>query len=491
MARRKKTKAGVILGDVHEVDPNDLLEEMKECMVEYAKYVLEDRAIPDYRDGLKPVHRRLLYALHTMGRREFRKSVTIVAEALGKYHPHGDKACYDAMVSSVHSKNPLVDPMGNFGTLLDEPAAMRYTEGKMSKYSDKVFFDPLYAAKGVMEMSPTFDGKHEEPVVLPASVPNLLLNGAFGIGVGARCDIPAFEPEGVEYLAAKALRGKKVSVEDCVEHLVPCCPEGAFVDLEDDFNREGLRSFYAAGRGRVRWSPDAVADLDERNLLVRGFAPSTTASLDSCLTKAKNDVNVDAVIDETNLERMAHRIHLKNSRSLGHHTEVQAALEKVHGYFVRTQTLMFTVTERFPPDEDNPQGDTEFDYINMPTFFEIWAEWRIGLERSAIIRQKRAIDAQMKRDNLLLKVVAMKEVVHKSNFEKKPVEFLVKGLDISRDDAEAVQKFEIRRLNAIEEGPLRKRIEENKAALKRLRREYDAPVKRTVKAMSSAVPSIP
>ncbi|NPA92087.1 MAG: DNA gyrase subunit A, partial [Chloroflexi bacterium] len=172
----------------------DISEEMRQAYLDYAMSVIVARALPDARDGLKPVQRRILYAMHDMGLRSnasYKKSARIVGEVLGKYHPHGDQAVYDAMARMAQDfsmRYPLVDGQGNFGSVDgDPPAAMRYTEARLSPIAETLLAD---IAKDTVDFAPNFDESLQEPTVLPAAFPNLLVNGATGIAVGMSTNIP-------------------------------------------------------------------------------------------------------------------------------------------------------------------------------------------------------------------------------------------------------------------------------------------------------------
>ena len=176
------------------VRPISIEDEMRGSYLDYAMSVIVARALPDARDGLKPVQRRILYAMHDMGSRSgtpYRKSARIVGEVLGKYHPHGDSAVYDAMARMAQDfslRYPLVDGQGNFGSVDgDAPAAMRYTEARLSRIAEAMLLD---IDKETVDWNENFDGSLQEPAVLPALLPNLLLNGNSGIAVGMATNIP-------------------------------------------------------------------------------------------------------------------------------------------------------------------------------------------------------------------------------------------------------------------------------------------------------------
>src|SRR5512134_1539094 len=174
--------------------PVPIEEEMRKSYLDYAMSVIVARALPDIRDGLKPVHRRVLFAMHELGltwKRAYKKSARVVGEVLGKYHPHGDAPVYEALVRMVQEfslRYPLVDGQGNFGSIDgDPPAAMRYTEARLAKIAHEMLQD---IDKETVDLVPNFDESLEEPTVLPTRVPNLLINGSAGIAVGMATNIP-------------------------------------------------------------------------------------------------------------------------------------------------------------------------------------------------------------------------------------------------------------------------------------------------------------
>src|SRR3989338_4044248 len=190
----KPNQEKLILAPIGKVEPVALVDEMKISYMDYAMSVIVSRALPDVRDGLKPVHRRILYAMWNIGLKhnaKFRKSAHVVGEVMAKYHPHGDSAIYDSLVRMAHDFNLrhlLIHGQGNFGSMDgDNAAAMRYTEAKLQALAEELLQD---IEKKTVDFSPTYDGSHKEPRVLPAKLPNLLLNGSMGIAVGMATNIP-------------------------------------------------------------------------------------------------------------------------------------------------------------------------------------------------------------------------------------------------------------------------------------------------------------
>lgn len=233
------------------VVPVTLEEEMKSSYIDYAMSVIVARALPDVRDGLKPVHRRVLFGMHELGlayNRPYKKSARIVGEVLGKYHPHGDSAVYDSMVRMVQDfslRYPLVNGQGNFGSVDgDSPAAMRYTEARLARIADEMLRD---LDKNTVDFGANFDESLHEPLVMPSYLPNLLVNGASGIAVGMATNIPPHNlTEVVDGLVA-LLDNPKLKSEDLMKFVkAPDFPTGGII-----YGYEGVRDAFLTGRGRV------------------------------------------------------------------------------------------------------------------------------------------------------------------------------------------------------------------------------------------------
>lgn len=225
--------------------------EMRESYLDYAMSVITSRALPDVRDGLKPVHRRILYAMHEKGLTfgaKFRKSAVVVGDVLGNYHPHGDVAVYDSMVQMAQDfkmRYPLVAGQGNFGNIDGDPqAAMRYTEAKMSRTAAELLRD---IEKDTVDFRPNYDGTRKEPTVLPAAVPNLLLNGTLGIAVGMATNIPPHNLGEVVDATVHLIENKDATTEDLLQFVKgPDFPTGAVI-----YGQKDIAHAYANGRGGV------------------------------------------------------------------------------------------------------------------------------------------------------------------------------------------------------------------------------------------------
>jgi DNA gyrase subunit A len=241
--------------DIGTIRPININEEMRGSYLDYAMSVIVARALPDARDGLKPVHRRILFAMYDMGIRSgtaYKKSARIVGEVLGKYHPHGDASVYDAMARMAQDfslRYPLIDGQGNFGSVDgDSPAAMRYTEARLDKLSEELLTD---INMDTVNFTDNYDGTQQEPVVLPARLPNLLLNGSNGIAVGMATNIPPHNlhelANAIAYMIDRYDQLEEITVDDLMQYVHgPDFPTGGIIIVSDE-----LKEAYATGRGRV------------------------------------------------------------------------------------------------------------------------------------------------------------------------------------------------------------------------------------------------
>ena len=251
MAHKRDYKPEDITFPDQVITESELVQEMQTSYIDYAMSVIVGRALPDVRDGLKPVHRRILYTLYEDGLtsdKPFKKSATCVGDVLGRYHPHGDASVYDAMVRLAQSfsmRMMLVDGHGNFGSVDgDPPAAYRYTEARLSKISNEMLRD---IDKDTVDWDPNFDETRKEPRVLPSKFPNLLVNGSSGIAVGMATNIPPHNLTEVINACVCVLDNPECTLSDLMQHISgPDFPTRGII-----MGRSGIRQAYATGRGRI------------------------------------------------------------------------------------------------------------------------------------------------------------------------------------------------------------------------------------------------
>jgi DNA gyrase subunit A len=306
------------MADIGNVQPEGIEGELQRSYLDYAMSVIVARALPDVRDGLKPVHRRILYTMGTLGLRsnvKYRKSATVVGEVMGKYHPHGDSAIYDSMVRLAQPfamRYPLVDGQGNFGSMDgDGAAAMRYTEARMTGMAEQMLAD---IGKNTVDFQDNYDGSQREPVVLPAKLPNLLLNGTVGIAVGMATNIPPHNLNEVVGAAQHLLKNPEATAVDLMEFVKgPDFPTGGVI-----YGREGIKQAYTTGRGRI--DIRGVAEIEEKKggghrIIITQVPYQVNKAMliekVADLVRAKRIVGINDIRDESDREGVRVVIELK------------------------------------------------------------------------------------------------------------------------------------------------------------------------------------
>ena len=299
--------------------PRLIEEELQQSFINYSMSVIVSRALPDVRDGLKPVHRRILHAMNELGllpNRAFKKSATVVGDVLGKYHPHGDQSVYDALVRMVQEfslRYPLVDGQGNFGSVDGDPAAAyRYTESRLTRIALEMLAD---IDKNTVDFVPNFDDQREEPSVLPARLPNLLINGSSGIAVGMATNIPPHNLREVARAIAALVRNPDTTTDELLTHIKgPDFPTGAYI-----YGEAGIREAYETGRGRVVMRARVKIEENERtgkSALIITEIPyqvnkATLHTNIAELAMAKRVEGISGVRDESDREGMRLVVELK------------------------------------------------------------------------------------------------------------------------------------------------------------------------------------
>ncbi len=320
--------------------PVNIEDEMKKSYMDYAMSVIIGRALPDVRDGLKPVHRRILYAMNELNNdwdKPYKKSARIVGDVIGKYHPHGDMAVYDAIVRMAQDfslRYPLIDGQGNFGSIDgDPPAAMRYTEIRMSKLAAELLAD---IDKETVDFVPNYDESLVEPAVLPSKFPNLVVNGSSGIAVGMATNIPPHNLVETINAIIALIDNPEISAAELMDLLPgPDFPTGGFI-----YGREGIRQAYETGKGVIQLRARALIERDrkgERENIVITELPYQTNKAKLIeriaeLAQEKTIEGISNVRDESDREGMRVVVELKRNEvaevilnQLYKHTQMQTS----------------------------------------------------------------------------------------------------------------------------------------------------------------------
>jgi len=414
---RKKTAYGL-------VEEQPIVEEMGKSYLEYAMSVIVSRALPDVRDGLKPVHRRILYAMWNIGLRanvKFRKSATVVGEVLGKYHPHGDSAVYDSMVRLAQNfsmRYPLVRGQGNFGSMDgDNAAAMRYTEAKLAAIAEEMLFD---IDKETVKFLPNYDGSHQEPSVLPAKLPNLLLNGTMGIAVGMSTNIPPHNLRELSAAIDHLINNPEASVEDLLKFVKgPDFPTGGII-----YDQKDILEAYATGKGGImlRGKADIYEEKNGGFNIIISEIPYQVNKADLVeriaeLVKDKKIEGIRGLRDESDKDGVRIVIELKKDsypkkvlNSLYKHTSLQTTfhlnmLALVDGIQPKVLTLKMILEEYIKHREEVVRRRIQFDLNKAQERAHILEGLMIALKNidEVIKTIKASKDKEIAKDSLIKK----------------------------------------------------------------------------------------
>ena len=453
------------------VEPIALHQEMQRSYLEYAMSVIVGRALPDARDGLKPVQRRILYAMQELGLtpdRPYRKCARVVGDVLGKYHPHGDQAVYDALVrlvQSFSSRHPLLDGHGNFGSVDDDPpAAMRYTETRLAPISHQAMLEEI--GEDTVDFAPNFDGSQQEPTVLPAQLPFLLLNGCSGIAVGMATSIPPHNlGEVVDGLIA-LIRKPELSDEKLLELIPgPDFPTGGEVLISS-----GLRDTYLHGRGSIPMR--GVAHTEEvqpgkgrhkRNAVVVTELPYqlSKAGWIEKLAESVNDGKIGGIADirdESDREGMRVVVELRRDadpekvlKDLQRRTALQSNFGAILLALVDGQPQQLSLRQLL---------QTFLDFRELTLIRRTSHALRKTEDRLEVV------EGLITALNNLQAVIAM---IQEANDAASARASLMVRLDLSERQADAVLAMPLRRLTGLEQESLRQELDELRAERQRLK----------------------
>ncbi|MBS3812283.1 DNA gyrase subunit A [Candidatus Bipolaricaulota bacterium] len=443
-------------------------EEMEESYINYAMSVIRGRAIPDVRDGLKPAQRRILFALDELGLHAdgpHKKSARIVGEVLGKYHPHGDQAVYDTMVNMAQEfsfRYPLIDGQGNFGSIDgDSPAAMRYTEAKLASISD-AFLDEL--DEDTVDFDPNFDDSLEEPTILPAKIPGLLLNGSWGISVGMTTKVPPHNLteliEGLIYL----IDNPDASLDKLMKYIKgPDFPTGAIV-----LGRDGIKQAYKTGKGRIRMR--AKTHLEGDNVIVTEIPYMIRKStiIERIADKAKDGTieGITDVRDESDREGL--RIVIKLKRG----TEPKVALNRLFKYTPLEKTYGANSTVII---DGNPRRLSLREILNAfldfrRTVVKRRTEYRLDkAERRAHILE----GLQIALDNTDRVIKVIRAAKDRGTARKD----LIDKFAFSEEQANAILKMQLGRLTSLEREKVDAELEEKREYISKYRNILSSSLK--------------
>jgi DNA gyrase subunit A len=452
---------------------------MESNMREYGLYVVEQRAIPCIHDGMKPVHRRVLWSAYKMGARSNGKTVKtarLVGNTMGLYHPHGDAAIADTVSGMIEGTTcPLLHGQGNFGsyTSAAPAAAMRYTECRLNSFAEQCLLDPYYL--NVTHMIPNYDSSEKEPVSLPAMLPMALLTGAYGIALATTTNMPCYSLESVKKVVLMLLKGeddpKKFS-----KTLELVAPYGGYPISSD---KEKYALFYRQGSPRIDWK-NVYSITGEDTLEITGMHPEW--NFDSKVAAIDRMPFVQSVQDISSQDGIRIRIQVKKNTSDSDWDKLKKLMEGAITYRCNVIRRKF-VDDEFPEVVGNFESTTPYAILKS------WLKWRLNLEKRALKFELEAIQTQLKKENLMLLACRSRDVIFAilkmKNIDK--VEKLSKALDISLEDAKHVWGIAVGRLDTISEDDQKRKISELKARCVQIKVDFknpEVPVYNRLKTMS-------
>ena len=425
----------------------------EKAYLDYSMYVIMDRALPNIGDGMKPVQRRIVYAMSELGLKagtKYKKSARTVGDVLGKFHPHGDSACYEAMVLMAQPfsyRYPLVDGQGNWGAP-DDPksfAAMRYTEARLARYSELLLSE---VGQGTVDWVPNFDGTLEEPAVLPARVPNVLLNGTTGIAVGMATDIPPHNLREVASACIRLLEAPKSTVEELCEHVAgPDYPTEAEIITP----RHELLKIYQSGNGSVRMRARWEREDDDVVITALPHQVSGAKILEQVANqmRAKKLPMVDDLRDESDHENPTRLVIVPRSNRVN--------VEQLMSHLFSTTDLerTYRVNMNVIGLDGRPQVK------NLRVMLKEWLRYRLNTVRRRLEHRLEKVEKRLHiLDGLLIAFLNIDEVIHIIRTEDQPKPVLMKHFGLSDTQAEAVLELKLRHLAKLEEMKIRGEQEE-------------------------------
>lgn len=457
------------------VEQRETLDVFSDNYYEYGMLTIEDRSLPDYRDGLLKVHRRTLFAMSQLASfvKPHVKSARVVGDTIGKYHPHGDSPVYSAIETMVHTPLQMVDGLGNWGTHIDNAAAMRYTNCRLSEFSHHNLFNPDYAS--TVGHHPNYDGKDEEPVLLPSLLPTILMNGVTGIAVGMNTKIPAFAKEGVVKLVKGMLQGRKLTAAACAKNLEFVFNFGGNVPKED-FNDDAMASIFKTGKGSVYAYVDYEIDAKARQLVINGIPPLMRQ--DTLMEKLLATEFFTRVYDSTgrdSVDGTRANIVCEFKRGVNLDDANELLYEKI--MYVKIAFNM-NVIERYWSTEERKIRAHVYQW-GVIQLLENWLDWRKELEAEMLGHLEVKLLEDIKRRNLLLLAQENRKLIAASWEEADQKAFIATKLKIDDEGASYVVGLRLSQLGKLDRDKLNAEIKAIEQRVKETR-HYQSNIEESI-----------
>lgn len=450
MAKRPKEAVEII--------EKEALEYVTECYRNYGVFTLENRALPDYRDGLLKVYRRTLWSMSHIApnNKPHVKTARVSGDVIGKYHPHGNAAVDSAIETMVNMANPLAHGVGNWGGQTDSAAASRYTNVRLSDFAADTLLHPDYMS--VIDYVPNYDGKDKEPVLLPALLPNVLLNNTYGIAVGLSTHTPAFEVDGIKKVLKGMLKGKKLTTSAALKSLKLTFPYGGYAPLDEEWQRQAKALIE---KGKASIYVYCEYDFDTKGELNITAVPPRM-SPDTLIAKLSDTGFFSAVADVMGNDTETHA-HIKCVFKRG--TRLDDVAEWCDENLYSSVPYQIAVIERHLEEDGTISADVhQWGVIEL---LENWLKWRTELEVKMLNGKAKRIKEQIERKNLLLLAQKNRAVIAKSWEAESAVEYLCDNIeDLSEEEAKEILALRISQLSKLDREKLLREIKELKASEK-------------------------
>jgi len=458
MAKTKKT-VSLIPAEDRNVDLETLRSFGHRNMKDYAIAVNLDRSVPDVYDGLKPVHRRILWGASQQDNR-FIKTMRIAGDVMGKYHPHGDKSITDAIETLVNSPTPTMLGSGNWGSLIDSAAAPRYTETKLSAYG-RSFFDSDYIHRDVTPFVPNYDDSEIEPVCLPAQLPNVLLNGGDGIGVGITTNLPTFTPESMLAVMRRLISGEKLEPKEYAKTLKFASKYGGVL-VKSKENQKGWLSLFESAEGRIVFESDMAIDRDHKSITISDWPPGT--NLEKFVAKVRAMPETQAC---RNTKGSA--TYTIDCKAAYNYAQFDKFVEKVRTATRQAKSYKIHVTHRVVTVNDGKVSyETEFLRLSVPKLIIKWMRMRIALELKSLAYRVKKQQAAIAYTKLLIRACDHVDDGVAALKSKDPIKHLMKAMGIDEDEAKTLLNLRFIQWSKLDQAQQKEKLREQQTHLKQL-----------------------
>jgi topoisomerase-4 subunit A len=451
----------------------------------YADEVNLGRAVPDLVDGLKPVQRRIMWASSLLGR-DFVKTARVVGETMGRYHPHGDASIAAAIVTIVQANAPTIAGKGGWGNLIDPASAMRYTNCTLSNYGQS-FFERDYIVKEVTSFVPNYDGTTVEPVSLPALLPNILLNGGEGIGVGTTTCLPTFTPDSVVAVMQRLLKGEKLTPQDYAKTLKYANRYGGH-RVKSKENAQNWLKLFTDTSASVQFEADLVIDRDAKAIEIDDWPQGLNP------VKFIEKIRAMPECDQAYNHKGATGFRIEVRKDYNY-DQFDKFVDKVQKATQVRRSFKINVTHRTSTINDGIVNfETRYLSLSVPELLVSWLRERLQLEKRSLEHRIAKQNAAILYSDLLIYASNSLDIIFKALRQSDSKAYLMKHMKLSGEQADQILELKVRQLSKLDQDAIKAKREEQRAHLKELqgwlakpRQKVSADTSRVLEAINKDI----